>query len=122
MARLLIVEDEWLIALECEAILSDAGHEVVGVAADAATAIQMAARERPDLALVDIKLRAGSDGIEVARELRDSWNIPAVFITSYRDARLRSRADKLGRPVGWLTKPYTSELLLNAVTRALAAN
>src|SRR5690348_2348320 len=71
--RMLVVEDEWLISLQLEQMLAAAGFEVVGTAANAARAVALADRERPDLVLMDIRLAGPVDGIEAAREIMDRF-------------------------------------------------
>ena len=70
MCRILIVEDEALLAESLSQFLDFAGHQVVAVAADGASALREVAKERPDLVLMDIRLGGGSDGIETARRMQ----------------------------------------------------
>ena len=83
-ARILIVEDEFLIAMESESILMDAGHEVVGVAADEQQALSLAEQARPDLVLMDIRLARAGDGIEVAKAIRARCGIRSLRIRAWR--------------------------------------
>ena len=80
--RILIVEDEILIALELESLLQDAGHEVVGVAASSEEALSAGAECRPDLAFVDIHLADGPTGVEVARSLAREHGIMVLVLTA----------------------------------------
>jgi CheY-like chemotaxis protein len=79
--RILLVEDEPLIAMDLESILSRLGHEVVGIAGTRDQAIQIARDERPDMAFVDFKLRDGFTGDAAARRLRDDFGLYCVFVT-----------------------------------------
>jgi two-component system, response regulator PdtaR len=117
-ARILIVEDEFLIAMECEWILRNAGHEVVGTAADEQQALSLAESARPDLVLMDIRLARSGDGIEVAKSILSRWGIRSLFVSAHGDRNTQSRARTI-EPVGWLTKPYTAGMLIDAVEEAL---
>ena len=117
-ARILIVEDEFLIAMECEWILTDAGHEVVGLAADEQQALFLAESARPDLILMDIRLARGGDGIEVAKAIRTGCGIRSLFVSAHAERATRDRG-RAADPVGWLVKPYTAGMLLDAVDAAV---
>lgn len=118
--RILVVEDDYLVALQAEAVLLDAGFEVVGVAASAEEAVALAARERPAVALMDIRLAGGRDGIDAAVEIFRNSGIRSIFATAHTDARTRARA-AAAEPLGWLPKPYTSESLVEIACRAVAS-
>lgn len=115
--RILIVDDDWLISLHLEQLLITAGYEVVGIATDAATAITLAERERPDLVLMDIRLQGPVDGVEAAREIIDRFAIQSLFISAHTDQGTVTRA-LTARPRGWLPKPFTEAELLEAVGAA----
>lgn len=117
-ARILIVEDEFLIALTAETELAAAGYEVVGKAATYAKAIEIAAKTRPDLVVMDIRLGPGRDGIEAAITLRQEFDLPCIIATGSMDAENRRRAEPAA-PLAWLPKPYTPDDLLNTVRQAL---
>lgn len=117
MARILIVEDEFLIAMVAEDELTDAGHEVVGIATTYDAALRLAEDHRPDLAILDVRLASLRDGIDVALDLRLRFAIPAILATGSHDEENLRRAAP-ARPLGWLTKPYTPEALLDAVEAA----
>jgi CheY-like chemotaxis protein len=109
--RILIVEDEALIALELESLLQDEGHEVVGVAASSREAIALAQSLRPDLAFVDIHLTDGPTGVDVARRLSQQ-GVAVLFMTV--NAK-RIPEDRAGAR-GLIGKPYTER----GVRQALA--
>lgn len=117
-ARLLIVEDDWFIALEIEAVAQAAGHDVIGLVATADEAVELALARRPDLVLMDIRLAGPRDGIEAAIELRERADIPSLFVSAHQDPAIRAKAAP-ARPAGWLSKPFTEPQLNDAVTRAL---
>lgn len=117
-ARVLIVEDDYLVSAEMEAELSAAGYDVVGVAASADEAVRLAARERPHLVVMDIRLEGARDGIDAAIEIFDASGIRSLFASAYHDPETRRRAEP-SAPLGWLAKPYTMTSLVAAVRRAL---
>lgn len=80
--RILIVEDEALVALDLRQTLEEFGLEVVGMAASAEEALALVEATQPDLALMDINIHGTFDGIQTARILHDAFQVPAVFITS----------------------------------------
>lgn len=118
-ARVLIVEDDHLVALEIEATLLEAGFEVVGIAATAEEALGLGKSSRPDLAVMDIRLAGKRDGVDAALDLFREEGIRCVFATAHQDAETRRRAEP-ARPLGWLSKPYRPDVLVKAVRAALA--
>lgn len=116
--RILIVEDDYLIAMEAESVLADAGFELVGIAATAEQAIEMAARHRPALALMDVRLAGKRDGVDAALELYRDHAIRCIFATAHNDGEVIGRAGP-ARPLGWLQKPYTMPSLIEAIRRGL---
>jgi CheY-like chemotaxis protein len=117
MRRILIVEDEPMIAELVSTILTDAGYEVIGIAADERSAVTQAERKTPELVVMDIKLANNSDGVEVARRLQSQKPIPVLFTSAYIDQRTLERASALN-PIGFLGKPYSPQSLLKAVAVA----
>lgn len=103
--RILIVEDERIIALDLKRRLERFGYQVVGMAAEANDAIELASSELPDLVLMDIMLSSGSDGITAATEIRRRHRIPVIFLTAYADETTIQRA-KIAEPVGYVLKPF----------------
>ena len=116
--RVLVVEDEWFIAMETEAVLQAAGYTVVGIAGTADEAVALAERERPDIVLMDIRLRGQRDGIDAALEIRRRFGLACVFATAHTEPHLRERA-AAAEPRGWLVKPFSDGQLLRAVSTAL---
>lgn len=117
--RVLIVEDDYLAASDAEAVLSEAGVDVIGIASSADEAVRMAKAERPDLALMDIRLTGARDGVDAAIELFRDYGVRSVFATAHHDAFIRARAQPAS-PLGWLAKPYTTNALISAVKLAAA--
>ena len=118
--RVLIVEDDFFIALEAEHALSFAGFTVVGTVATAEEAARMAEAERPDIVLMDIRLVGLRDGIDAAAEILSRFGIPSLFATAHSDPATRARGDSAAAPLGWLIKPYQRNELATAVTAAIA--
>jgi DNA-binding NarL/FixJ family response regulator len=116
--RILIVEDQYFVAIDNELNLRTAGFEVVGLATTAKEAIELAERERPDLILMDIRLASRADGVEAAIEIYERLGVRCIFASGHADAPVRNQAER-AHPLGWLDKPYTSETLLAAVEEAL---
>lgn len=114
-AKILIVEDEFVVAMNLEAILEERGHQSLGIAPDLETALKLAAH-KPDLALVDIHLRDGETGPIIAERLRDQ-DIPVLFVTA--NPRMLERRPAAG--IGVLSKPCDDDLLVAAVDYALSA-
>ena len=119
-ARILIVEDEYFVALNAQQILEGAGFVVAGISGSAAEAVASAASGRAEVVLMDIRLKGPRDGIDAAIELRSTLNLPCVFVTAHDEHAIRLRA-KPAQPVGWLQKPYTDRLLIEAVNKALVS-
>ena len=111
--RILIVEDDAVIAMVLADSLEDAGHEVVGPAATLAEALALceAAAVPPELAVLDINLRDGSSGVDVAHALLERWGVPSIFASGQAvDAR---RAKDVA--LGYIRKPYRPETVLRGV-------
>jgi DNA-binding NarL/FixJ family response regulator len=115
---ILIVEDDFLVAMQVEAALSEAGLTVAGSAASAEEAIALVERQRPALVLMDIRLAGRMDGVEAALTLFRSHGIRCVFATAHHDLEVRQRAAP-AQPLGWLQKPYTMPAMVAAVRHAL---
>jgi len=103
--RILIVEDEFLVAANLQTDTETMGYTVVGLASTGEKALEIARRERPDLALMDIKIQGAVDGIETALEMREELDLPVIFITAFADDEIIERA-KPCEPLGYLVKPF----------------
>jgi DNA-binding response OmpR family regulator len=117
--RVLVVEDDFLIALQIEEMLTAAGLHVVGIASTADQAVKLTDRERPVLAVMDVRLAGERDGIDAAGELFRRFNVRSIFATANDDPNTRARAASHA-PLGWLTKPYTMTSLLVVMAAAIA--
>jgi DNA-binding NarL/FixJ family response regulator len=118
-ARILIVEDDFLVASDVEAALLDAGFDVVGVAETGDAAIAFAISQKPALILMDIRLAGPRDGIDTAIEIYRHHRIRCLFASAHSDALARRRAAP-AEPLGWLQKPYSMGRLVDAVRKALS--
>lgn len=115
-ARILIVEDEALVAMELRFVLEDLGHEVVGTAADSQTALTLAKETDVDLALVDIHLSDGPTGVSIGRELATDHKVAVLFMTA-NPGMVR---DGVAGTIGVLSKPTDEQIVQNAVSYALS--
>lgn len=114
-ARVLIVEDELLIALEMEAIIEDEGHQPVGIATSAREARRLVATEKPDVALVDLNLADGPTGPDIGLELAEA-GVLVVFVT----ANPRVISHVVPGILGVMEKPVREKDILNVVSYAVA--
>ena len=117
---ILLVEDDFLVSMEMEIGLEEAGYRVAGIAATAEEAVELAARHRPALVVMDIRLASERDGVDAALEIYRTLSIRSIFASAHGDAQVRARAEA-ARPLGWVAKPYRVETLLKAVREALEA-
>lgn len=116
--RILIVEDEPILALDLKETLQDAGYAIVGICHSAEDAIEVCRDLHPQLVLMDIKLEGILDGTEAASLIQQELEIPVVFLTSYLDDETLEAAYKAS-PYGYLQKPYRTETLTMTVKLAL---
>lgn len=116
--KLLIVEDEAFIALEIKTRLQQMGYEVCGVVSQAEDAILQAEALRPDLVLMDIRLKGAMTGIEAAAVIRKKFRIPIVYLTSHADVETLEHAKRTD-PYGYLLKPFQEKDLRVGIEMAL---
>jgi PAS domain S-box-containing protein len=116
--KLLIVEDEPIVALDLQQEVEQLGCEVIGLAESADEALLAVEETRPDLALMDVRIVGSMDGIQTARLLRDAYEVPVIFLTSYSDDETIARAAR-EMPYGYLTKPFQSRELKATLQVAL---
>lgn len=116
--RILIVEDNPVIADLISWRLTEMGYSIAGVAEDSTEAINRAEKEKPVLILMDIGLPGEMDGIDTAAEIIRLYNIPIVYISSILDPPVIERAKKTG-PRGYIVKPFTDNQLRATVEMAL---
>ena len=111
--KILIVEDEYIIANDLEIILHSAGYPVIGIAKSVSKAKALIEEERPDMVLLDIYLKGGETGIELAKELEQS-NIPFIY-TSANDNQSVLESVKDTKPSGYIVKPFRKKDILSAL-------
>ncbi|HMD96802.1 MAG TPA: response regulator [Terriglobia bacterium] len=117
-ATILVVEDESIVAMDLQHRLISMGYSVPALAASGQDGLKKAAEVRPDLVLMDIRLRGGMDGIEVAEQIRDLLDVPPVYLTAYTDEDTLRRA-KITEPFGYIVKPYDERTLRSTIEMAL---
>lgn len=117
-ATILVVEDEGIVAQEIKSRLEKSGYTVCAVAHDGKTAIAHADDKKPDLVLMDIRLKGEMDGIEAAGIIGERFRIPVVYLTAYTDPDTLERA-KVKDPFGYVVKPFETRSLMVSIEIAL---
>jgi response regulator of citrate/malate metabolism len=113
--RALIIEDEFLIALDLEATMFELGFDVCALAPSARKARSLAMDDQPDVALVDVCLEGGREGIEIGRWLKEVCDVPIVFVTANRDAETLERIHRQVPTAPVLSKPVFRRQLADAI-------
>lgn len=117
-SRILVVEDDRIIAMEIKERLEEYNYDVVSIAHNGIAAIEMAAEFSPELIIMDIHLEGEMDGIEAAMQIKSKSGIPVVYLTAYADDNTIERA-KITEPYGYIVKPLDERELKSAVEIAL---
>jgi len=113
----LIIEDEAIIAMDIQMIVAEIGHRVTGIARTRSAAVELAARDRPDLILADIQLADQSSGIDAVNDiLRQFDDIPVIFITAFPERLLTGKKPE---PAFLIAKPYSEAQVRSAVSQAM---
>ncbi|MDH7511441.1 MAG: response regulator [Clostridiales bacterium] len=115
--RILIVEDEGLVARDVENMARSVGYKVCGIANTADEAVDMAGRFRPDLVLMDVVIKGTLDGIAAAEKIWESFHVPVIYVTAYADESTIERAT-ITEPFGYILKPFDERELKIAVEMA----
>ena len=108
--KVLIVEDELIVAKDIKHSLERINYEVVGLASDVSEVIELIEENHPDIVLMDIMLRGGDSGIEAAEIIRKEYKIPVIFLTAYADSATLERA-KRAESYGYIIKPFNPKEL-----------
>jgi DNA-binding NarL/FixJ family response regulator len=119
--RILIVEDDYIVSLEIEHALTQAGFVVIGMVSTAEAAIAQALVSAPTLVVMDIRLRGARDGIDAATEIYRQTGVRSIFATAHQDPAVRDRA-RGAAPLGWLAKPYDTNALIELIQQVLNAD
>jgi CheY-like chemotaxis protein len=112
--KILVVEDESLVAMEIKDRLESLGYVVPAIVSSGDEAIKKVEQSRPDLVLMDIVLKGDMDGIEAAEHIRSNFDIAVIFLTSYADEETLQRA-KLTEPFGYILKPFEERELHSTI-------
>jgi CheY-like chemotaxis protein len=116
--KIMIVEDEMIMALSLREMLEDWGFEVVPLVASGETAVARVPAYKPDLVLMDIRLFGEMDGVEAAQKIISRYRIPVIFMTGYADGEIMRRA-KVLKPAGYLVKPLNFNELKEKIDAVL---
>ncbi|PZN93124.1 MAG: response regulator [Alphaproteobacteria bacterium] len=114
--RVMIIEDEPIIAMDLQSIVEGLGHSVVGIAATRTEAAALVAREEADLVLADIQLADGSSGIDAVKDILADHDIPVIFVTAFPERLLTGERPE---PTYLITKPFAVETLVATIGQAL---
>jgi CheY-like chemotaxis protein len=118
MAKILIVEDEYIIAEGTQHMLERLGYEVTEIVSSGLEAIRSIKASMPDLILMDINIKGDMDGIETAKKIKEQWDIPVIYFTAYSDVEILERA-KITEPYGYMIKPVKEKELISTIKMAL---
>ena len=116
--KIMIVEDEKVVAMDIRQTLRRLGHQVSACVASASEALEQVAQVKPDLILMDVVLKGGRDGIETARLIKQLCDVPIIYLTAHADQETLERA-KRTEPFGYLIKPFDQNELQTAIEIAL---
>ena len=116
--KILIVEDERIVAMDIQNRLIDLGYSVCGSASSGEDAVKKASELQPDLVLMDIVLKGDMDGIDAAGQIRERFNIPVVYLTAFSDEKTLQRA-RLTGAYGYILKPFGDNELRSNIAVAL---
>jgi len=117
-AKIVLVEDELIIAASIAKELQRAGYDVVGIAPSAEQALAVIEERRPQLVLMDIRIRGPIDGIQTAQQIVTNFRIPVIFMSAQGDKETLDRAKAVGASA-YLVKPVARDVLVSAIEAAL---
>ncbi|MGB9202013.1 response regulator [Methanobacterium sp.] len=118
-SKILIVEDEIIIAIDLKIRLEDLGYYVPGIAINGRDAIKKTGEKNPDIILMDILLNGDKDGIEVAQQIRNQYNIPIIYLTGSPNDSMIERAE-ITEPYGYINKPFDNTEIETAIKLAIS--
>ncbi len=117
-SKIMVVEDESIVAMEIKGSLTDLGYTVTAIASSGEVALHKIAETQPDLVLMDINLKGDMDGVQTAEKVRENFGIPVIYLTAYADNNTLQRA-KVTEPFGYILKPFEEKELNIAIEMAL---
>jgi CheY-like chemotaxis protein len=117
--KILIVEDEAIIALDIQCTLENLGYRVPAVVSSGEESIKKASEVHPDLILMDIKLSGNIDGISAAKEIYNRFGIPVVYLTAYSDEKILEEITRI-MLFGYVNKPFDERILKSTIEHALS--
>ncbi len=112
--KVLIVEDESIVAKDIQNILQKNNYEVIGIANNADTALNYLAQQMPNVILMDIMIKGNMNGIELSHKIKEEYDIPIIFLTAYSDLPTLEKA-KIVEPYAYITKPFKNSDILSAI-------
>lgn len=121
MKKILIVEDECVIAQDIKTSLAKRGYKDSEIVASGEEAVKFACEQKPDIILMDILLYGKMDGFEATKQINNKWNIPVIYITAYGDEKTLDRI-KRSTQFGYVLKPFDSNKLILNIKKALENN
>ena len=116
--KILIVEDEFIMANDLKQQLEKIGYEIVGITGKGEDAIKKTGETNPDIILMDIVLKGEIDGIETTQQIRNLYNTPVIYLTSNYDETILERAAKT-YPADYITKPYDLIRIHTAINKLI---
>ncbi len=120
-SKIMIVEDEMIIARDIKGKLESLGYDVIGIVSTGEEAINKARESKPDLILMDIELAGKMDGIDASKQIINELDISVIYLTAYSDSKTFRRAIET-EPINYLVKPIDEEKLESAIETALFQN
>ena len=115
--KVLVVEDEAVVAMSVKMTLMGHGYDVMPIAISADSALVLTAQFHPDVVLMDIKIKGDKDGIETAKLISSHYKIPIIYTTAFHDEDTVKRANATA-PAGYLIKPYSNNELFMSIEKA----
>lgn len=116
--KILVVEDEHIVAMGIKRMLKSLGYQVTGIASTGEDAIRKAESTFPDLVLMDIMLKGKLEGLKAAEEIKNRFGTPVIYTTACSDKKIREQAEKTGA-FGYITKPFDENDLADSIETAL---
>jgi DNA-binding response OmpR family regulator len=116
--QVLVIEDKGIVGIHIRKIIEAMGHKVLIVVKNGENALKVAAKNRVDLVISDIRIEGEMDGVSCAKELQEKYSMPVIFITAYRDVKTLKRASDVDF-VGYLVKPFREDELQTVVNLAI---